>query len=58
MSYRILGGDCVARMNMLNPESIDNIITDPPYEIGFMGKGWDLTYSCEQRNLRQVCDRT
>ena len=29
MSYRILGGDCVARMNMLNPESIDNIITDP-----------------------------
>ena len=41
MSYRILGGDCVARMGMLNPESIDNIITDPPYEIGFMGKGWD-----------------
>ena len=41
MSYRILGGDCVARMGMLNPESIDNILTDPPYEIGFMGKGWD-----------------
>jgi DNA modification methylase len=41
MSYRILSGDCVARMGMLNPESIDNIITDPPYEIGFMGKGWD-----------------
>lgn len=38
---RILAGDCVVRMNMLGKESIDHIITDPPYEIGFMGKGWD-----------------
>ena len=38
---RILAGDCVVRMNMLEKESIDHIITDPPYEIGFMGKGWD-----------------
>ena len=38
---RILAGDCVIRMNTLEKESIDHIITDPPYEIGFMGKGWD-----------------
>jgi DNA modification methylase len=38
---RIIAGDCVVRMNMLEKESIDHIITDPPYEIGFMGKGWD-----------------
>jgi len=43
MSYRVLGGDCVARLNMLDEESIDNCITDPPYEIGFMGQGWDNT---------------
>jgi len=43
MSYRILAGDCVARMGMMKASSIDNCITDPPYEIGFMGKGWDNT---------------
>ncbi len=43
MSYRILAGDCVARMGMMEASSIDNCITDPPYEIGFMGKGWDNT---------------
>ena len=41
--YRILAGDCVARMSMMNQNSVDNIITDPPYEIGFMGNGWDNT---------------
>jgi site-specific DNA-methyltransferase (adenine-specific) len=25
----------------LPTNSIDSIVTDPPYEIGFMGKGWD-----------------
>ena len=28
-------------MQTLDPESIDSIITDPPYGLGFMGKGWD-----------------
>ena len=43
MSYRILAGDCVARMGMMEASSIDNCITDPPYEIGFMSKNWDNT---------------
>jgi DNA modification methylase len=42
-TYRILAGDCIARMKMMDRSSVDNIITDPPYEIGFMGKGWDNT---------------
>jgi hypothetical protein len=25
----------------LPPESIDAVVCDPPYELGFMGKGWD-----------------
>ena len=28
-------------MAALEPESIDSIVTDPPYELGFMGRGWD-----------------
>jgi DNA modification methylase len=41
--YKILTGDCVATMNSeeIAQESVDHIITDPPYEIGFMGNGWD-----------------
>jgi site-specific DNA-methyltransferase (adenine-specific) len=34
----------------LEDNSIDAVITDPPYELGFMGKGWDSTgiaYSVE-----------
>jgi len=43
MEYRILAGDCIARMQMMDKHSVDDIITDPPYEIGFLGKGWDNT---------------
>jgi DNA modification methylase len=34
-------GDCRAVMAQLEPETVDAIVTDPPYELGFMGKGWD-----------------
>ena len=43
MDYRILAGDCIARMQMMDKHSVDDIITDPPYEIGFMAKNWDST---------------
>lgn len=33
--------DCRELMRWLPPDSIDAIVTDPPYEIGFMAKGWD-----------------
>jgi len=34
-------GDCREVMRTLDPESIDSIVTDPPYGLSFMGKGWD-----------------
>ena len=34
-------GDCLEVMDKLEADSIDAIITDPPYELDFMGKGWD-----------------
>lgn len=34
-------GDCVEVMGALEPESVDACVTDPPYELGFMGKSWD-----------------
>ncbi len=41
MKPRILIGDCLARMRAMPDNSVDSIVTDPPYGISFMGKRWD-----------------
>ncbi len=37
----VMVGDCLDIMPTLDAESIDAIVTDPPYGLGFMGKAWD-----------------
>jgi DNA modification methylase len=37
----IITGDCLEVMATLDAESIDSIVTDPPYGLSFMGKNWD-----------------
>lgn len=37
----LLQGDCLQQLKQLKDNSVDSVVTDPPYEIGFMGKGWD-----------------
>jgi site-specific DNA-methyltransferase (adenine-specific) len=47
---RILHGNNLDLLRTLPDNSIDSIVTDPPYELGFMGKKWDSTgiaYSVE-----------
>ena len=39
----IIHGDCLEEMKKLPENSVDSIVTDPPYELGFMGKSWDNT---------------
>ena len=34
-------GDVIEQLKTLNDESVDAIITDPPYNLSFMGKKWD-----------------
>jgi len=34
-------GDCREVMATLDAESVDAIVSDPPYGLSFMGKGWD-----------------
>lgn len=34
-------GDCIEVMAGMEAESVDAVVTDPPYGIGFMGKTWD-----------------
>jgi DNA modification methylase len=40
-SVNIMNGDCRAVISKLPAESVDAIITDPPYELNFMGSSWD-----------------
>mgnify|MGYP000173823186 CR=1 FL=1 len=41
--YTIHRGDCLATMRTMPDNSVDSIVTDPPYELGFMGKSWDAS---------------
>lgn len=34
-------GDCLDVLRSLPGSSVDSIVTDPPYGLGFMGKAWD-----------------
>jgi len=43
MSARVIHGDCIEQMRLMDDASVDSIVTDPPYELGFMGKAWDDT---------------
>jgi DNA modification methylase len=40
---RLLEGDCLEVLGKLEPESVDAIVTDPPYGIGFQHERWDST---------------
>lgn len=41
LTARVLHGDCVKLMRELPANSVDAIVTDPPYGIGLLGKAWD-----------------
>ena len=50
LDFRLLKGNCLDMLKELPDNSIDSIVTDPPYELGFMGRAWDSTgiaYSVE-----------
>lgn len=40
-NFELYNGNMQDLLNIIKPNSIDSIITDPPYELGFMGKSWD-----------------
>jgi site-specific DNA-methyltransferase (adenine-specific) len=49
-SYTVHIGNNLDILPTLSDNSVDSIVTDPPYELGFMGKKWDssgIAYSVE-----------
>jgi len=57
MMNKILQGDCLIKLKELEDNSIDSIVTDPPYELGFMGKSWDNTGIANNKDMWAECLR-
>ncbi|MGJ7081648.1 hypothetical protein [Morganella morganii] len=43
MDYQLIGGRCEHALKNLPDNSVDSIVTDPPYGIGFMSNKWDYS---------------
>lgn len=54
---KILQGDCLDQLKNIPSDSIDSIVTDPPYELGFMGKSWDNTGIANNKEMWAECLR-
>lgn len=55
--YKILLGNCKETLKTLEDESVDSIVTDPPYELGFMSKKWDSQGIAYDVEMWQECLR-
>jgi len=57
MENKIILGDCLEKLKELEDNSVDSIVTDPPYELGFMGKSWDSTGIANNVDMWKECLR-
>lgn len=55
--YELRNGNCKELIKQLADNTIDAIVTDPPYELGFMGKKWDATGIAYDAELWAECLR-
>jgi len=54
---QVLHGNSLEVLKTLEDNSVDSIVTDPPYELGFMGKKWDSTGIAYNVDLWKECLR-
>jgi site-specific DNA-methyltransferase (adenine-specific) len=54
---RLYKGDCLTGLTKLADNSVDSIVTDPPYELGIYGKSWDRTGIAYNVEMWQQCVR-
>ena len=54
---RLHNGDCLNVLKMMIEDEVfvDSIVTDPPYELGFMGRSWDSTGIAFQKKTWELC---
>lgn len=53
----LLLGDCRSILPTLVDASVDAVVTDPPYELGFMGKAWDASGVAYDAEVWRQCWR-
>jgi DNA modification methylase len=54
---KLILGNCIEELKKLKEDSVDSIVTDPPYELGFMGKKWDASGIAYNVELWKECLR-
>jgi len=52
---KLILGDCLDKLKELDDNSVDSIVTDPPYGLSFMGKKWD--YDVPSQEIFEECLR-
>jgi len=52
---KLITGDCLEVMRGLEDNSVDSVVTDPPYGLSFMGKKWD--YDVPSQEIWEECLR-
>jgi len=55
LTNKIFCGDCLEVMKDISDNSVDAVVTDPPYGLSFMGKKWD--YDVPSVEIWQECLR-
>ena len=55
--YKLYEGNMLDMLDVIEENSIDSIVTDPPYELGFMGKSWDKSGIAFQKETWEKCLR-
>ena len=53
--YKLYEGNMLDMLEVIPENSIDSIVTDPPYELGFMGKSWDSSGIAFQKETWEQC---
>ena len=53
--YKLYEGNMLDMLDVIEPETIDSIVTDPPYELNFMNKGWDNAGVSFKKETWQKC---
>ena len=54
-SYKLYQGNMLDMLDVIESNSIDAIVTDPPYELNFMNKGWDNSGIAFQKETWEKC---
>ena len=54
-NYKLYQGNMLDMLEVIEPNSIDSVICDPPYELNFMNTGWDNSGIAFQPDTWKKC---